>query len=120
MWPHAAGLLVVAGAMALLAPEPAYETDRGVYERMGQEWLVPGCNDFHCFRPLVSWVLGRLPGPPLVIWKVYAVLRRGRRGPRHGVLGHALGRLGVDGADGGVADGARIGRVLHVVRSLYA
>ncbi len=74
MWPHAAGLLAVAGAMAFFAPEPAYETDRGVYERMGREWLVPGCNDFHCFRPLVSWVLGRLPGPPIVIWKAYAVL----------------------------------------------
>ena len=73
MWPHVAALLVVAGAMAWLAPEPAYETDRGVYERMGHEWLVPGCNDFHCFRPLVSWVLGRLPGPPIVIWKAYAV-----------------------------------------------
>ncbi len=74
MWPHVAGLLVVAGIMAFFAPEPAYETDRGVYERMGREWLVPGCNDFHCFRPLVSWVLGRLPGPPIVIWKAYAVL----------------------------------------------
>ena len=74
MWPHAAGLLVVAGMMAFFAPEPAFETDRGVYERMGHEWLVPGCNDFHCFRPLVSWVLGPLPGPPAVIWKAYAVV----------------------------------------------
>jgi len=74
MWPHVAGLLVVAGTMAFVAPQPPFETDRGVYERMGHEWLVPGCNDFHCFRPLVSWVLGRLPGPPIVIWKAYSVL----------------------------------------------
>ena len=74
MWPHAAGLLVVAGVMAFFAPQAAYETDRGVYERMGHEWPVPGCHDIHCFRPLVSWVLGRLPGPPIVIWKAYAVI----------------------------------------------
>ena len=67
-------MIAVLGTVAWLSPQPWWETDRDVYERMGREWLVPGCNDFHCFRPLVSWVLGRIPGPPLVIWKSYAVI----------------------------------------------
>ena len=67
-------MIAVLGTVAWLSPQPWWETDRDVYERMGREWVVPGCNDFHCFRPLVSWVLGRIPGPPLVIWKSYAVL----------------------------------------------
>ena len=67
-------MLLVLGMMAWLAPAPWWDTDRGVYERMGREWIVPGCNDFHCFRPLVPWILGRLPGPSLVIWKAYAVI----------------------------------------------
>jgi hypothetical protein len=67
-------MAVVLGAAAWLSPQPWWDTDRNVYERLGREWVVPGCNDFHCFRPLVSWVLGRIPGPPLVIWKTYAVL----------------------------------------------
>lgn len=71
---EAVRLLIVVGFAAFVAPEPWWPTDRRVYERMGEEWLVPGCNDFHCFRPLVSWVLGRLPGSQLVIWKTYAVL----------------------------------------------
>jgi hypothetical protein len=67
-------MVAVLGVVAWVSPQPWWETDRDVYERMGREWVVPGCNDFHCFRPLVSWVLGRLPGSPLVIWKSYAVL----------------------------------------------
>ena len=67
-------MVVVLGAVAWASPQPWWATDRDVYERMGREWIVPGCNDFHCFRPLVSWVLGRIPGPPLLIWKIYAVL----------------------------------------------
>src|SRR6185436_7392286 len=62
------------GAAAWLAPQPSWQTDRDIYERMGREWVVPGCNDFHCFRPLASWILGRIPGPPIVIWKAYAVV----------------------------------------------
>ncbi len=67
-------MAAVLGVAAWLSPQPWWETDRDVYERLGREWVVPGCNDFHCFRPLVSWILGRIPGPPLVIWKTYAVL----------------------------------------------
>jgi hypothetical protein len=67
-------MVAVLGATAWLAPQPWWETDRDVYERLGREWVVPGCNDFHCFRPLVSWLLGRMPGPSLLTWKAYAVL----------------------------------------------
>ena len=67
-------MVAVLGVTAWLSPQPWWETDRDVYERLGREWIVPGCNDFHCFRPLVSWILGRVPGPSLVIWKAYAVL----------------------------------------------
>ncbi|HUQ88806.1 MAG TPA: hypothetical protein VM096_14715 [Vicinamibacterales bacterium] len=67
-------MVAVLGVTAWLSPQPWWQTDRDVYERMGREWVVPGCNDFHCFRPLVSWMLGRIPGPSLVIWKTYAVL----------------------------------------------
>lgn len=70
----AAAILIVAGAVAYAAPAPHWQTDRDIYERMGREWIVPGCNDFHCFRPLVSWLLGLIPGPQLLIWKAYAVL----------------------------------------------
>jgi hypothetical protein len=67
-------MAAVLGVTAWLAPQPWWDTDRDVYERLGREWVVPGCNDFHCFRPLVSWILGRIPGSPLLIWKSYAVL----------------------------------------------
>lgn len=73
-WLDGAGLLVVTAAVAVLAPQPWWPTDRDVYQRLGREWIVPGCNDFHCFRPLVSWVLGRVPGPELLVWKSYAVI----------------------------------------------
>lgn len=36
--------------------------------------IVPDCAELHCFRVLVPWVLGPLPGPSLVKWKIYAVL----------------------------------------------
>ena len=69
-------LLVTAvlSAVAALAPAPWWATDRHVYERMSREWFIPGCNDFHCFRPFVSIVLGFLPGTALIKWKAYAVV----------------------------------------------
>ena len=73
-WPDALPLLAVSGLVAYLAPAPWWDTDRGVYERMGREFVVSECAELHCFRPLVSWVLGRLPGPPIVVWKSYAVV----------------------------------------------
>jgi hypothetical protein len=73
-WLDGVLLLAAAAAVAAAAPAPWWETDRDVYERLAREWFVTDCNDFHCFRPLVSWVLGRIPGPELVVWKSYAVL----------------------------------------------
>ena len=67
-------MAVVLGVVAWWSPAPWWETDRDIYERMSREWVVPGCNDFHCFRPLVSWTLALIPGPPIVIWKAYAAL----------------------------------------------
>lgn len=68
--------LLVAGVLtvvAALVPSPWWATDKDVYERMSREWFIPGCNDFHCFRPLVSMVLGLVPGGGSMVWKGYAV-----------------------------------------------
>jgi hypothetical protein len=35
---------------------------------------VPDCTDIHCFRVLVAWTLGALPGDSVAKWKTYAVL----------------------------------------------
>ena len=35
--------------------------------------MVPDCNDLHCFRALVAWTLGTLPGPSTIKWRSYAV-----------------------------------------------
>jgi hypothetical protein len=66
----AAALIVV----AFLAPEPRRVTDRDVYEATAARWIVPDCTDLHCFRVLVAWTLGVLPGPSGVKWKAYAAL----------------------------------------------
>ena len=66
--------VVALGVIAYLSPEPDRLTDRPVYEQTAQEFVVPDCADLHCFRVLMPWVLGPLPGPSLSKWKVYAVL----------------------------------------------
>jgi len=38
------------------------------------EYIVTDCADLHCFRVLMPWVLGAMPGPSLPKWKAYAVL----------------------------------------------
>ena len=68
-----AALLVALGAIAYLSPEPDRVTDRAVYERTAAEVVVPDCADLHCFRVLVPWLLGPLPGSSIAKWKVYAV-----------------------------------------------
>lgn len=68
--------VLVAGVLAIVAalvPSPWWATDKDVYERMSRDWFIPGCNDFHCFRPLVSMVLGLVPGSGALEWKAYAV-----------------------------------------------
>ena len=65
---------VVLACVAALSPEPDHVTDRLVYERSAEQVIVPDCSDLHCFRVLVPWVLGRLPGSSTLRWKAYAVL----------------------------------------------
>ncbi|HUQ88805.1 MAG TPA: hypothetical protein VM096_14710 [Vicinamibacterales bacterium] len=62
------------GVIAYLSPEPDRVTDRPVYEATAQQFVVPDCADLHCFRVLMPWLLGSLPGPSLPKWKVYAVV----------------------------------------------
>lgn len=62
------------GLIAALAPSPWYQTDRGTYEAIGRQHVVPDCSGLHCFRVLVAWGIEALPGPSLFKWKVYAVL----------------------------------------------
>jgi hypothetical protein len=67
---------VLAGlaAIAALSPAPDRLTDRAIYEATAGQGIVPDCTDLHCFRVLVAWTLGALPGPSLLKWKAYAVL----------------------------------------------
>jgi hypothetical protein len=65
-------LFVVLAAIAWLSPPIERSTDRGVYETTSQLGIVPDCSELHCFRVLVPWVLGLVPGPSLVRWKTYA------------------------------------------------
>jgi hypothetical protein len=72
----AALFVVFAAALAAIAwasPAPNRVTDRELYERTAAQIVVPDCSDLQCFRVLVPWVLGRLPGPSTVRWKAYAV-----------------------------------------------
>ncbi|MBY0493456.1 MAG: hypothetical protein K2Y23_04525 [Cyanobacteria bacterium] len=62
------------GVIAYLSPAPDRVTDRAVYERTGNELVVVDCADLHCFRVLVPWLIGPLPGSPDAKWKTYAVL----------------------------------------------
>jgi hypothetical protein len=69
-----AALAVVLAAIAWRSPSPDRVTDRGLYEMTAAQVIVPDCSDLQCFRVLVPWVLGRLPGPSAFKWKVYAAL----------------------------------------------
>jgi len=65
------------GVLALIAwasPSPNRVTDRIVYETSAANVIVVDCSDLQCFRVLVPWMLGRLPGPSVVRWKAYAVV----------------------------------------------
>jgi hypothetical protein len=69
-----AAVLAALGLIALLSPLPDRVTDRGVYEATAAQRIVPDCSDLHCFRVLVAWTLGAIPGPSLLKWKAYAVV----------------------------------------------
>lgn len=67
-------IAIVLAAVATIAPKPWYPTDRGLYETVGRQVVIPDCSELHCFRVLVAWTLESLPGPSLLKWKAYAVL----------------------------------------------
>jgi hypothetical protein len=67
-----AACAAVLGLIAWASPEPDRVTDRGLYEASAAQMIVPDCSDLQCFRVLVPWVLGRIPGPSVVRWKAYA------------------------------------------------
>lgn len=70
-----AGALVIAlGMLAWLSPQPDRVTDRAVYEATAAQRIVPDCTDLHCFRALIAWTLGALPGPSAFKWRAYAVV----------------------------------------------
>lgn len=62
------------GVIAYLSPPPDRVTDQPVYERTAAEFVVADCADLHCFRVLMPWLLGPLPGSSVAKWKIYAVL----------------------------------------------
>jgi len=71
---HFAAVAGVLGCVAWLSPLPDRVTDRDVYEATARQGIVWDCTDIHCFRVLVAWTLGALPGASLAKWKTYAVV----------------------------------------------
>jgi len=69
-----AALVCCLGAIAWASPAPDRVTDRDVYEATMTHGVVYDCSDLQCFRVLVPWVLAAVPLPPIVKWKLYAVL----------------------------------------------
>jgi hypothetical protein len=86
-----AALAVTLAAVAAAAPMPWWPTDRDIYLRVGAEFLIPGCTDFHCFRVLVPWVVERFPGDSLMRWKAYAVVCQAGAGTLMALLVARLG-----------------------------
>jgi hypothetical protein len=75
--------LVAVACLAVIAswsPVPERATDRGIYEDIAAQWTIPGCRELHCFRPLVPWTVGRLPGPAVAKWRMYAVIMNAMAG----------------------------------------
>ena len=70
---HFAALALCVGLVAWASPLPQRVTDRDVYEATAAHGVVYDCSDLHCFRVLVPWLLGPLPGASIVKWKIYAV-----------------------------------------------
>jgi hypothetical protein len=71
---YVAALVIALGLVAWMSPAPDRVTDRQVYENTAASVVVSDCTDLHCFRVLVAWVLGRLPGPSQLRWRSYAVI----------------------------------------------
>src|SRR5437867_13260782 len=70
---HGAVLAIALGLIAWRSPPPDRITDRDIYETTARQGIVPDCSDIHCFRVLVPWMLGALPGSSVTKWKTYAV-----------------------------------------------
>jgi hypothetical protein len=64
---------VALAVIAWMSPQPDRVTDREIYEATAAHVIVPDCSDLQCFRLLVPWTLGRLPGTSALRWKAYAV-----------------------------------------------
>ncbi len=73
-WAGFLTMVVVLGAIAWTAPAPLHPTDADVYDQISREWFIRGCDQLHCSRVLVPWILGLLPGSSLIKWKTTAVL----------------------------------------------
>lgn len=74
VWRQAVVVAAILAAIAFASPMPDRVTDRDIYEATASRLIVPDCGDLHCFRALVPWILGRLPGPSALRWKAYAVV----------------------------------------------
>lgn len=77
---HFAALSVCLAAIAWASPLPQRVTDQDVYEATAAHGVVLDCSDIHCFRVLVPWLLGPLPGVSILKWKLYAVLSNAAAG----------------------------------------
>jgi hypothetical protein len=75
-----AALTLCLAAIAWASPLPQRITDRDVYEATAAHGVVFDCSDLHCFRVLVPWLLGPLPGASIVKWKAYAVVSNAAAG----------------------------------------
>ncbi len=87
---HFAGIAIVLGLVAWLAPPP-WPTDQLMMETVGQEVIIPGCSDLNCFRILVPAAVESLPGPSLPRWRAYAVVANAAAAIATGRLTLALG-----------------------------
>ena len=69
--------LMVAGVLGMIAaaaPFPSFLTDKDIYEKLGRELIIAQCDDLQCFRVLVPWTLGLIPGGGYLKWRLYALL----------------------------------------------
>jgi hypothetical protein len=62
--------LAVVGVIASRVVLP----DNRFYIQAADRMINPGCAEIHCFRVLVPWTIGAIPGNRLFNWKAYAVL----------------------------------------------
>jgi hypothetical protein len=71
---HTALAAAVLAVIAVVAPIPAFPTDKNIYEQMSRQWFIQDCDDLQCFRVAVPWTLGLVPGDGYAKWRTYAVV----------------------------------------------